>query len=392
MTKKSFVRYVGQSDAEPQSLYIDSGAALDIVPELREKGARRLLVICDNQTRRLNAFTELMDCLKTEGFRVFVYSLVGQLLQDNDILAGLKIFLEYNCDTAIAIGGTSEIDCGKLVCACAANSNRTLSQLTGINKIKNSVPTVCCILSSNCASASTPSAEYYSNETKLWKTVFSNYLIPHMVVIDPEFSDRVAVETIVLSTLSALCMTIEAYINPSAGQYPEYKASSLIASTGILCNLDKLCNNPTDAYLRKQIAVAGFYAGLSARKTGIGYAHIIMHCLMNRYGTLHGVGLDRILPVVLTSVIDRRADALAELARTGHFCSTGLSSVRAAESYIGTITRAYQKLGNYYEFPVVKPEDVDSIVSETEQQAAIFGIRGAIDTKTLYGIVQSLVK
>ena len=391
--QNKFVKYARTSDVDTQSFYIEDDARLHLADELKSKGTRRILVVCNDMIRKLRPFDEFANSLADAGFRLFVYSEQGEMLNDTDIEAGLKIYHEYNCDTIIAIGGTSEIDCGKLIAACVTNPVKSLTQLAGVNKLSNDIPALCTIMTENCASSTTASAEFYDTVNKKWRMVLSAYLVPHMVVIDTELSERISHEHAVSSAFTALCLTIEAYISPVAKLFPEFRASAINSSLIIFKNLEKFCNNTTDSFLRKQIAVAGFYAGLSTRKTGVGYAHIIMHTLIGKYGVTHGQGLTKILLMVLEEQLGN-ADtcaALAELARASHFCSQGLSNEGAAESLIDNLRRLDQKVAVDLELPRINPDDIDSLVTEIEKEARMFVLSKDIDTKALSRILAVFV-
>lgn len=392
-SKKKLVRYTRISDVDPQSLYLEEDARLHLIDELKAMGTRRILIVCDNSTRRLTPFDELFDCFDAEEFKVFIYCQTGNMLFDRDIEGGVKIYREYNCDTIVVIGGTAEIDCAKLIAACVNNPVKSVNQLVGTNRLVNDIPPICSIMTENCASSTTASAEFFDNETKQWRTVLSGYLIPHMVVIDTDFSDRVARETIISSALTALCVAIEAYITPQSDKFTEYRASAPIACSIIFKNLEKYCNNSSDAFLRKQIAVGGFYAGLSARKTGIGYAHIIMHVLINHYGIVHGTGFTKILALVLQAQLgnERTCEALAEIAKISHFCSQNLDNRSAAESLIDNLTRITKKcVGDDNPFNMVDKTKIEAVVADIERETKFYDLKKDIDTKTLYSIISAL--
>ncbi|MCQ2467105.1 MAG: iron-containing alcohol dehydrogenase [Clostridia bacterium] len=393
ISKKKLVRYTRISDVDPQSLYLEEDARLHLVDEFKAMGTRRILIVCDNSTRRLKPFEELLECFDDEGFRVFIYCQTGNMLIDRDIEGGVKIYHEYNCDTIVVIGGTSEIDCAKLIAACVNNPVKSLSQLVGTNRLVNDIPPICSIMTENCASSTTASAEFFDSESKQWKTVLSGYLIPHMVVIDTDFSDRVTREVTISSALTALCIAIEAYISPQSKEFKEYRASAPIACSIIYKNLEKYCNNATDAFLRKQIAVGGFYAGLSARKTGIGYAHIIMHVLINHYGIVHGTGFPKLLALVLQAQLDNEetCEALAEIAKISHFCSQNLENKRAAESLIDNLNRITKKcVGEDNPFSIVDKTKIEKVVEDIEKETKFYDLKRDIDTRTLYSIISAL--
>ncbi len=390
--KKRFTKYANQSNVDSQSLFVDDDARLHLVDELKVRGSRRILIICNNTIRKLRPFNELIDKLNNEGFRTFVFCQTEMILMDRDIEGGLKVYGEYNCDTIVTIGGTCEIDCGKLIAALSANPVKVISQIVGVDKLPNDIPLLCTIMTENCASSTTASAEFFDNVAMKWRTVISGNLVPHIVVVDTDFSERVSFENTVSSALTALCVTIEAYISPVAKFYPEYRASAINSSMILFKNLEKFSNNSTDTFLRKQIAVGGFYSGLSTRKTGIGYAHIIMHTLVSKYNMVHGKCLPRILILVLKELQGNPeiCDGLADLAKASHFCSSSLASDVAAESFIYNLERLYGKVSDEGDEPVAKAEDIDYLVNEVAKEARTYVLDKTIDDKALRKIITAL--
>lgn len=390
MSKRSFIRYVRKVDTDPQTVFFEDSVVTGIVPELKERGTRRILVICALNTRKFRYFEDMVDSFIEQGFRVFAYKRNDEVLSDKDIEGALKIYKEYNCDSIVSVGGTAEIDCAKLVAALAANRDKNLYSITGTDKLSSDIRVLCCIVTDNSPSGATASAEYYSNETSKWETVLSPYLVPHIVAFDPEFSSRIPIDIAVSTAMTSLCMAIEAYLSPIAQFFPEYRANAMIAIMKIFGTLDKLYKKPSDTYLRKQVAAGGFYSGLSTRKAGYGYAHIIMHCLQSRYSVPHGTGMCRILTLILKATLERNRDDLAMLSRDSHFCTMSIDAASAAQSFIESITRLYQRVECADVIPPIKESEIDGIVADVEKEALVFGLRKTLDSDTLRSIINIL--
>lgn len=383
MAKRSFVRYATKTNVDPQKVYIENKAVDSIIEELTERGSRRLLVVCDNAVRKLRPFEKMVDKLLSEHYRVFIYCQTGNILVAGDIEGAAKICHEYNCDTIIAVGGMSEIDCAKLVGAMVNNPDSTLQQMSGVNKIKNDIPTVICICTENSVAATTSSAEFYIPDKHQWVDVYSPFLTPHIVVYDAEFSSRGALEISMISAVEALSIAIESYIHPLSLSFPEYRASSKIAITSAIKNLEKLASNPTDAIVRNQIGVMSFYAGLSSRKSGLGYAHMIEHALISKYGVAHGTGFATVLPLVLSAQMRDYQDDFAELARAAHFCSASLDTASAAQVFVDNIRRILEKLKLPKMACSIARDDVASIVNEVERMAKNYSFKNPLDSRML---------
>lgn len=387
MSKKtSFISYANKSDIDTQSLYLDDKAAFSAVPELLKIGAKRVLVITDSVIRKHGAFERIISFLEENNLRVFIYCREDKMLTERDISAALKMFQEFNCNCLIPIGGTPDIDCGKIVGAMARNPSQSAVDLCDIKKFKIDIPILFCIVIDNSSSSATASAEFLGNDGQ-WHTMMSNFLVPHIVAIESELSERVPIAVTIRSAFNALCMATEAYISPSAPQNPDYRANAVIACLNIFDTLEKVVENPSDTYLRRKLAVGGFYAGLASRKTGIGYAHIIMHAIISKKQILHGQGIGIILPSVLSESLETDSAALAELAREIPCCTRALDTMSAAQSYIEHINRLHKKLLSNETIPPISHQEIDEMVSEIMRKSEVYELKRKLDSRKLYRIL-----
>jgi len=374
-----YIKYAQKTETEPQSIYLDSGSAFKVVDELKRLGTRRILLICDKVVRKYKNFEDLASFYAKEGFRLFYYYRNDHTVTDRDIEEGLRVYNEFNCDTIITAGGADDINCGKLVAAAAINPVKHPTEFEGIDKLKHDISVLCCIVTDNSETCSSPIAEFRDSSSGRWVTCVSSYLVPQIAVIDTDFSIRTEPAVCESTALQSLASAIEAYLSPTSDEYPQYKADALNSCINIFDNVEKMSNNPSDTYLRRICAVGGMYAGLAMRKTGLGEAHILMHCCASKYSTGHAVGLNRLFPRFLRAQIATHpSKGYAALAKELHMCTLNLEDEEAAQVLADRVDRLFSRYRDITELPIISESDAKKIASEADKEAAVFGIPGAL--------------
>lgn len=376
MSKRgSYVEYAAHTEFKAQCVLSGSGSVFSLVAELERLHTRRVLFICSRNVKKYKVFEELNEMLLAKGMRLFTFEKETGLLKQESIDKALGMFREYNCDTVITVGGTSDIDCGKAVIAMADTpSAKKLADIAGDGNVKNGKYNLCCIAMDAGASCATPFTEFVSESDGKWLMVRSNVIIPDVVVIDTELSMRTEHEAAVDSALTAFCEAIESYISPLAGDDAAYKADAAIACGIIYDSLNNMRKDPQDSYLRYKTAVGGFYAGLSVRKTGIGYTHIAVHKLIERYGDIHGAAYMKLLRYLVEAQKDLCNKALGELARYLSICTQNADDERAASNLIDRLDHICSRYEDYIRLPRIEEREAMAIADEVRREASLYDL------------------
>lgn len=374
-SNKTYISYASEAYFEASNVYMEGNSNKAILEKLRELGARRILFICSEKIRKFKNFEKINSDYEKFGFRCFVYARKTGLLTDKDVLEAVSVCREYNCDTVVTVGGSSEVDCGKLCSAMITNGVKSPTELSGLNAFKRDMSLVCCIVTDNSANASLPTAEFLDTTRKKWNVAYSSFLMPQIVVFDSEICMRNDLSDSVDGALAALCMAIESYISPVATMNPSFKADALLAIQNIIKSLDKMVNVPEDSYIRQKLACGGFYAGIASARTGYGYTHVIVHSLLERYGDIHSVIYLQFLIKIIRLSLEFTEGRVSSLARELHICTVGLSDRDAAESFLNTLERIAEKYSNYGFIPLVSDSEVRKIAEEVRHESMLFELR-----------------
>ena len=387
MASGDYLKYAREADYEPQTLFLDSGDAFGLEEELRRLGTRRIMFLCNQVTVKFKGTTDLIDFYNDKGFRCFKYVRKEHFLNETDILGGLGVYKEFNCDTIITIGGTADIDCGKLIAAAAVNPVKEISEFEGINKLKKDISVLCCIVTDNSAAPTTLFAEYFDTKYNRWILCMSSYLIPQIVVVDTDFSVRTEMAWALGSSFSALACAVEAYINPTAKFNPPYRANAVNACYSIFTNIKKLKDDPDDSYARRLLSVGGLYSGIASRMFGLGYAHIITNSLISRFGVAYAAYHLPLLTKAMEIYTEKFKNDLSSLSRELHLCTMSSSTESAASTFVAGLRRITDM--TEYSIPPVELTDAEitRIADDARRDAAIYGLH-TFETKDLVLIMK----
>lgn len=387
-TNKQFQKFLRLDDDETEKVFIGTVAVYDVVPELKNIGAKRILILCDGLTRRQREFEILVGRYKEAGFRVFVYCRVDSTTTDRDVDGGLKIYKEYNCDTIIVIGGNADINCAKLVAVRASNPDKPLSYFVGIDRVKYRLPNIICLATTPTTSISDCFAEYYDTDENTWNQIISNNLIPTIALLGSSLFVRNSIEEIRKNILMCFCVAIESYIDSNEDEYSEYKAGSINACLELFNSVDKFYNDISNSYYQEKLLVGGFYAGVASRKSGMGLTKIILNTITNVYGMDSGVVLDSLFPTIIQSISATRKERIANLSRSTYFSTKSSDDNSAAQAFIDSVVRVFQRASNTSKdkFRIYR-KDIDKMVAMINKELVVYGLSDIISTQNLYQLL-----
>ncbi|MCQ2482381.1 MAG: iron-containing alcohol dehydrogenase [Clostridia bacterium] len=390
-TNKQFTKYLAHDEDLVQSVYVGSESDYAVIPELKKRGTKRILFMCDSITRRQREFDIIIDRYKDAGFRVFVYCRVDSYTTNRDVEGGLKIYREYNCDTIFVVGGNADIYCAKLVAARASDPEKDLSMFVGINKIKRKKTCIVCLATICNVAVSDSYSVYYDTNNNTLNFLVSNKLIPDIALLGSDLFMRNSMDEINRSILMSLCTGIESYLSDYTDRYVEYKACALNSCLGFLNTIDKFINNTSKTYYQEKLLVAGYYAGIASRKAGIGAARIIMHVLINMYGMEYRLMLDEYFPQVIQAMMALDNHGLADLSRKTYFSTMSSDDKNASQALLDGLFRIYKKAGTKKNKYVISSKDVNKLESMIVKELNVYGLNGILSSKSIYQILSPYI-
>ena len=342
--------------------YIEGPGSIARLPQfMKDKGARKALVVTDANLMKLGLLDKMLDSLKEAGFDYALFSDIALNPTSDDVEAGFRVWREEGCQCLVAFGGGAPMDCAKAIAARSAHPNRTVAQLQGILKVHKRIPLFFAVpTTSGTGSETTVAAVITDSRTRHKAAIMDPCIIPKYAILDPELTMGLPPFVTATTGMDALCHAVEAYTNHTYNTPLEdhlaKEAVQLIHE-----NLLKAYHDGGDLTARQNMQRAAFFAGRAFTRGCVGYVHATGHTLGGLYGVPHGLAMSIILPHVLRQFGPAVHAKLADLADV---CGIGgANAAEKAENFI----RWIEDMKREMEIPVgadmIRDEDVEQIIT-----------------------------
>lgn len=295
----------------------------------------------------------------------------------------LKIYMENGCDTIVAIGGGSVIDCAKGVAARVAYPQKKLNRLCGVMRVLRKTPTLIAIpTTAGTGSENSPAAVITDAEASHKYAIMSFPLIPHYAVLDPTLTYSLPPHLTATTGMDALTHAVEAYIGRSTTK--KTRSLACEATRLILANIETAYANGEHHEARKAMLYASYQAGIAFSMSYVGYVHAIAHSLGGQYDTPHGLANAVILPHVLEGYGKSVHAKLHRLGMAAGICTSDDSPKAGAEKFI----RAIQELNARMQIPNtisdLNEADIPALAAHAEKEAnPLYPVPKLMDKKEL---------
>ena len=357
---------------------------------LSENKTMSALIVTDAGVVKNGLVAPLEDVLTKNNVKYAVYDKTQPNPTVDNVEEALKIYRENGCDTLIAIGGGSSIDCAKALGARVVYPRRTLRQLGGKLKIWRKLPTFIAVpTTAGTGSEVTVAALVTETDTHKKYALMSFPLIPHYAVLDAGLTYSLPASLTATTGMDALTHAVEAYIGRSTTK--ETRKLALEATGLVFENVEKAYKNGKDHRARENMLHAAYKAGLAFSKSYVGYIHAIAHSLGGRYGTPHGLANAVIMPYVLTSYGSSVYKKLHELGVAAGVCSEKESHKCGAEKFIAAVKELNAKMNIPDKLSGINKEDIHALAIHAEKEAnPLYPVPKLMTVKDLEGFYEKI--
>lgn len=343
------------------------GCVRDLPQVLKDKDAGKVLVVTDEGLVRLGIAGRVLDSLRDAGIEYALYSDVIPNPTSENVEAGFRVFRENGCQSVVALGGGSPMDCAKGICAKAAHPRKTVRQLQGLLRVHKRVPMLITVpTTSGTGSETTVAAVITDAATHHKATILDLVLIPTFAVLDPELTVTLPPDLTATTGMDALCHAVEAYTNRRYNtKYEDILAVRAVRL--IYDNLQAAYEDGSDLVARENMQLAAFYAGRAFTRGCVGYVHAIGHTLGGLYGVPHGKAMAILLPHVMRAFGEAAQPRLAELADA---CGIpGESAADKADRFLSWIEEMKRRMNVPERLNMIREEDMDQIIRWAMKEA-----------------------
>lgn len=339
---------------------------LDSIPDLlKEEKRDRVLLVTDENIRRLGLTEGLEEALEKAGIACHVYDKVLPNPTTVQVEECRRAYLEGDCQGIIAFGGGSPMDCAKATAARIARPRRSTQKLKGLFKVMRRTPPVIAVpTTAGSGSETTLSAVITDAETHHKYVINDFALIPKYAVLDPKVMATLPRETIAITGMDALTHAVEAYISLAATKKSE--ADAMEAVILIYHNLEKAYETGDEEACRN-LLIASHLAGRAFTRSYVGYVHALAHALGGAYNIPHGLANAVLLPNVLASYGAEAVPRLSKLADPlGFHCNK--DSIRA-RGFVDLVRRMNEKMGIPSHIEALQVEDIPRLARQAAAEA-----------------------
>ncbi len=338
----------------------------ELIATLQSENKQSVLFVTDKTIKGLGLCDNLLKSLKKAKMNVTIFDEVMPNPTISTIEKGLESFKNNHCDSIIALGGGSVLDCAKMIGARAVK-NKPIAKMKGLLKIRKLLPCLIAIPTTAGTGSETTLAAVVTDDKTHTKFAVNDFsLIPHYALLDANLTLGLNSKITATTGMDALTHAIEAYIGRSTTK--QTRAASLEAIKLIYQNIEKVYKDGSNLEARKNMLKASFLAGVAFTQSYVGYVHAIAHSLGGAYNTPHGLANAVILPVMLRVYGKCAEKSLASIAKF-----IGLSDSEniheASEKFIEYIEKLNKKFGIPNHFEELKKEDIPSLAIKAANEA-----------------------
>ena len=122
-------------------------------------GSRKTMVVTDKNILKLNWFQNIINNLMKKDIEYIIFDEVSENPRDYEAMLGAELFLAEDCDSIVAVGGGSPMDCAKCISIVCTNGGHILDYV-GVDQIRLPGPPLICIPSTAGTAADVSQLEY----------------------------------------------------------------------------------------------------------------------------------------------------------------------------------------------------------------------------------------
>lgn len=324
--------------------------------QLSEMKVDKPFIVTDAVLVKLGIVEMLTDALSAANIDYYVFDQVTPDPTTEVVNSALAFYRENQCNSFIALGGGSVMDCAKGI-AASVTKNTDIKNLKGLFRIRKSLPPFIAIpTTAGTGSEATLVAVITNAEKKQKFTVVDPVLVPDVAIIDPLLMVGLPAKITAETGLDALTHAIESYSGLHSTELT--KAYSSDAVKRIFNYLPKAYENGNDLEARREMSIASFNAGVAFTRTSIGYVHAIAHQLGGYYHIPHGLANAVLLPHIMEFSFNKSISSYAELAVCAGIASTTDTKLEAANKLIEEVKSLNNQLNIQSGFKELKGEDI----------------------------------
>lgn len=306
-------------------------------------GAKKVLIVSDLGVANAGWLEKIIQTCKDSHLPYATFTDITTNPKDTEVVKGVSVFRENECDAIIGIGGGSVLDVAKAIAILATNSGK-ISDYEGIDKIEKPLPPMVMVMTTaGSGSEVSQFSIIVDSERKRKMTIVSKTLVPDIAIIDP-FTLMTKDSALTASTgMDVLTHAIEAYVSIAATPLTDVQAKNALY---LVTNyLRPSVASKTNMEAKEAMAMASLQAGLAFSNAILGAAHAISHAIGGRFPLPHGEINAILLPHIMDFNFIAVPKRFTEIAEIMGIDTRGLTQREAGNRAVAFVNQLSEDIG-----------------------------------------------
>lgn len=327
----------------PNISLMGPGCVKNIAEEIKSRGLKKALIVCGKRSSKSEEFKGVTDLLEENNIEFIVYAGSQPNPTVTNVMDGVEILKENECDFVISYGGGSPHDCAKGIALVATNGGN-IKDYEGINKSsKPQLPLISINTTAGTASEMTIFSIITDEERHVKMAIVDKNVTPILAVNDPELMVSMPKSLTAATGMDALTHAVEAYVSTAATPVTDACAQKAIEL--INDSLRDAVEDGNNMEARDMMAYAEYLAGMAFNSASLGYVHAIAHQLGGFYDLPHGVCNAILLPEVQVFNSKVCSNKLKDIAKFMGVDTSNMSDEEGAKACIEAIRKLSSDIG-----------------------------------------------
>ena len=289
----------------PPKVYFEENSVMYLT---EMDNVERVMIVCDPGMVNIG-YTDIVEQVlrrRENQPQIKVFNEVEPNPSTHTVYKGLDMFINFQPDTIIALGGGSAMDAAKAIWMFFEHPETSFfgakqkffdirKRTYKITKPKNA-KFICIPTTSGTGSEVTPFAVITDSETHVKYPLADYALTPDIAIVDPQFVLSVPKDVAADTGMDVLTHAIESYVSVMASDYTRGLSLQAIKLT---FDYLKSSVQENDKHSREKMHNASTMAGMAFANAFSGISHSIAHKIGGEYGIPHGRTNAILLPHVI---------------------------------------------------------------------------------------------
>lgn len=261
--------------------------ALELVGRYAKNlGARKVLVVTDPGVADAGWLEQTIGQLDNYYIPYTVFSGVVPNPNSNCVMQGAEVYRSESCNSIVAVGGGSPMDCAKGIGIVCSN-NKHILEFEGVDQVTSPMSPLICIPTTGGSSAELSQFAIISDPERLVKkAIVSKALVPDIALIDPVTLTTMPSYLTACTGFDALTHAIEAFVSDANSPITDLHA--LEAVRLITSTLSDSIEDSDNVEIRGKVMLGSLHAGLAFSNAILGAVHAMAHSLGGFLNLAHG--------------------------------------------------------------------------------------------------------